>query len=372
MAHDVFISYSSKDKIIADALCHSLENNHIKCWIAPRDILAGEKYGAVIEKAIAACKVCIFIFSEKSKMSPWCESELSIAFSERRIIIPFKIDESLIEGEIRLMLNNRHWIDAFPNPEQEFSTLLHSVANSIGRKLNIIQITPGAVSHNEPIVFIPIEGGEFIMGATREQGSDAYDDEKPSHNVKLSNFHMSKTAITVKQYREFCIATGHHMPEEPNWGWIDDHPIVNVSWFDANEFTIWAGCRLPTEAEWEFAARGGIKNRHYKYSGSNKVHDVSWNSETTKNTGTRPVAQKLPNELGLYDMSGNVYEWCNDWKAEYKSEAALNPQGDIDGYIKVAKGGSWCSATRSSRVSNRNDDPPEFYSHNVGFRVAKD
>ncbi len=136
MAHDVFISYSSKNKTVADAICHTLENHKIKCWIAPRDIYAGEKYGAVIEKAITNCKICIFIFSEQSKTSVWCESELNIAFSERKAIIPFKIDESLLDGEMKLMLNNKHWIEAFPNPKVMFEELLMSVARILDLEID--------------------------------------------------------------------------------------------------------------------------------------------------------------------------------------------------------------------------------------------
>lgn len=133
MAHDVFISYSSKNKTTADAICHVLEEHEIKCWIAPRDIVGGEKYGDVIEEAIKGCKVFVIIFSEESRISPWVESELNLAFTDRRTIVPFKIDSSVLEGEMRLILNNKHWIEAYPNPELKFKDLIEAVSRSIGK-----------------------------------------------------------------------------------------------------------------------------------------------------------------------------------------------------------------------------------------------
>ncbi|MTK53109.1 FISUMP domain-containing protein [Paludibacter sp.] len=133
MAHDVFISYSSKNKTTADAICHVLEEHEIRCWIAPRDIVGGQKYGDVIEEAIKNCKVFVIIFSEESRISPWVESELNLAFTDRRTIVPFKIDSSVLEGEMRLILNNKHWIEAYPNPELKFKDLVEAVSRSIGK-----------------------------------------------------------------------------------------------------------------------------------------------------------------------------------------------------------------------------------------------
>lgn len=138
MTHDVFISYSSKNKTTADAICHVLEENGIRCWIAPRDIAGGQKYGDVIDSAIKECKVFVLVFSEFSKISPWVECELNLAFTDRKIIIPFKIDNSELEGEMRLMLNNKHWIDAFPNPEVKFKDIVEAVLRNIERQPNPI------------------------------------------------------------------------------------------------------------------------------------------------------------------------------------------------------------------------------------------
>lgn len=135
MAHDVFISYSSKNKNTADAICHVLEEHKIRCWIAPRNIVVGEKYGNVIEEAIRNSKIFIIIFSKESSVSLWVESELNLAFTDRKIIMPFRIDDTNLEGEMRLILNNKHWIDAYPEPELKFKDLIEAVARSIGKPI---------------------------------------------------------------------------------------------------------------------------------------------------------------------------------------------------------------------------------------------
>lgn len=369
MTHEVFISYSSKNKNAAQAVCHILEQNRVKCWMAPRDIPGGYSYGDLIDDAISTSKVFIVIFSESSSASQWCQAELNIAFTEQKHIIPFRIDEAPLKGSNRLILNQAHWIDAYPDYEDKFKELVESVLMVLGRKHQNMQVeSPECKSLN----MILVKGGTFSMGATKEQGKDASDNERPVHEVTLSDFYISESPVTVSQYREFCDATGKSMPPEPNWGWIDNHPIVNVSWHDAAEFAQWKGMRLPTEAEWEFAARGGIHTRHSKYSGGNIIDEVAWYEGNTDKSGTMPVMTKKPNELGLYDMSGNVYEWCSDWCDDYSSEPQQNPSGPEDGIIKVGRGGSWHSPSKNLRVSNRDNDPPEFYCHNVGFRVAAD
>lgn len=367
MEHEVFISYSSRDKNIADAVCHSLEENGIACWIAPRDVLAGTRYATQIMQSIKACKVMVLIFSENSNNSEHVGNEIDKGFNSGKPIIPFMIDKAEMNDELEYYLGRKHWLIAYPDYKNKTADLVSSILRLLGRDHPVMEKGPDSVS----IKMVRIEGGTYIMGATIEQGKDADESEKPPHKVILDSFEISESPITVAQYREYCNATGAKMPVAPSWGWIDNHPIVNVSWFDADNFAKWKGCRLPTEAEWEFAARGGNLSKHYKYSGGNTPNEIGWFADNTGLTGTRPVRAKKSNELGLYDMSGNVYEWCNDWKYEYTSDDQVNPCGADTGIVKASKGGSWHSSTRSLRVSNRDDDPPEFYSHNVGFRIAR-
>ncbi len=145
MNHDVFISYSSKNSAAAQAICHQLEDNNIKCWMAPRDIPVGAKYASVITQAIKECKAVVLVFSEYSAISPWVESEINIAFSNRRPIVPYKIDTTPLENydEFYLMLNNRHWIEAYPDFKTRFADLVTVISNLVGAKIsNVTKPTP--------------------------------------------------------------------------------------------------------------------------------------------------------------------------------------------------------------------------------------
>ena len=162
---------------------------------------------------------------------------------------------------------------------------------------------------------VRVEGGTFRMGATSEQGGDAERDEKPVHSVKLNTFYIGKTEVTQALWQAVMGSNPSHFKGA-------DLPVENVTWYDCQNFIqklkslTGQKFRLPTEAEWEFACRGGNKSRGYKYSGSNNLGSVAWYNGNSGGK-TRPVGTKAPNELGIYDMSGNVWEWCNDWYADY-------------------------------------------------------
>ena len=217
---------------------------------------------------------------------------------------------------------------------------------------------------------VAVEGGTFTMGATEEQGSDVYDDEKPTHQVTLSSYYIGKTEVTQELWQAV-------MGSNPSNFSGTNLPVERVSWDDCQEFITKLNAltgktfRLPTEAEWEFAARGGTKSQGFTYSGSNTVDDVAWYFDTSSST-TQPVATKAPNELGIYDMSGNVYEWCNDWYSSsyYTSESQTNPTGPDSGSNRVWRGGSWAGDARACRVSNRSSKDPTYRGYWLGLRLA--
>lgn len=198
---------------------------------------------------------------------------------------------------------------------------------------------------------IRVQGGTFTMGATSEQGSDAYDWEKPVHRVTLGGYYIGETEVTQALWTAV-------MGRNPSYFKGDNLPVEEVSWEACQEFIrklnqmTGKNFRLPTEAEWEYAARGGNKSCGYKYSGSNYFGAVAWYE---KNSGgrTHDVGTKSPNELGIYDMSGNVFEWCSDWYGEYSSSSQINPQGPKSGVYPVYRGGSWISHARHCRISQR-------------------
>ena len=217
---------------------------------------------------------------------------------------------------------------------------------------------------------VEVRGGTFTMGATSEQASDAFDDEKPAHSVTLSSYYIGKTEVTQELWQAV-------MGSNPSYYKGDRKPVECVSWDDCQTFISKLNSltgkkfRLPTEAEWEFAARGGIKSKGYKYSGSNTLGDVAWYDDNSGST-THDVGTKNPNELGLYDMSGNVYEWCNDWYGYdyYGSSPSNNPIGPGSGTHRVCRGGSWSGIARDCRSSDRDYGTPGVRHGGLGLRLC--
>ena len=205
-----------------------------------------------------------------------------------------------------------------------------------------------------------VEGGTFDMGATTEQGSDAESDEKPVHSVTLDGYYIGKCEVTQELWEAVMGSNPSHFKGAQN-------PVENVSWNDCQEFVSRLNSltgrtfRLPTEAEWEYAARGGNKSRHYKYSGSGNIGYVAWYYKNSGST-THAVGTQTANELGIYDMSGNVCEWCSDWYGGYSAGSQTNPQGPSSGSARVLRGGSWSDYARYCRVSYRYcGDPYDSY-----------
>ena len=216
---------------------------------------------------------------------------------------------------------------------------------------------------------IAVEGGTFQMGATSEQGIDADDDEKPVHSITLSDYYIGETEVTQELWEAV-------MGSNPSYFKGNMKPVEIVSWNDCqtfikklNQFT-GKNFRLPTEAEWEYAARGGNKSKGYKYSGSNTINDVAW-YEDNSGDKTHDVKTKQANELGIYDMSGNVWEWCQDWYGSnyYSNSPSTNPTGPTSGSPRVLRGGSWYYDARCCRVSHRYGSNPDGRGSNFGFRL---
>jgi formylglycine-generating enzyme required for sulfatase activity/serine/threonine protein kinase len=216
-----------------------------------------------------------------------------------------------------------------------------------------------------------VRGGSFSMGCTSEQGSDCKDVEKPSHQVTLRSFSIGKYEITQAQW---VAVMGANPSEFSN---CNNCPVEQVSWNDIQIFIrklnnlTGKRFRLPTEAEWEFAARGGTRSKGYKYAGSNSMGSVAWYN-VNSGRKTHPVGQKQSNELGLYDMSGNAWEWCSDWygKSYYSNSTNNNPKGIISGDFKTVRGGSWSVSSTFNRISFRNLCVPTFRFNYIGFRLV--
>ena len=215
---------------------------------------------------------------------------------------------------------------------------------------------------------VPVAGGTFTMGATSEQGTNIDSNEKPTHQVTLSSYMIGKTEVT----QELWLAV---MGSKPNYFRGDNLPVEQVSWDDCQKFITKLNAltgknfRLPTEAEWEYAARGGNMSQGYKYSGSNEIGDVAWYDNNSGNK-THSVATKAPNELGIYDMSGNLWEWCSDWYGSYSSTAQTNPTGPDSGSNRIIRGGSWGHDLLDCRVAIRGAIGQTSRSIGFGLRLA--
>lgn len=235
-----------------------------------------------------------------------------------------------------------------------------------------------------------VDGGTFLMGDTLDKG---FHRETPVRRVTVKSFFISKYEVTFDEYDDFCQSTGREKPKIARWE-RGQKPASCVSWFDAVDYCNWFseregltpvysgtgdavacdfsanGYRLPTEAEWEYAARGGRKSGGYQYSGSDNAYDVAWYADNGRGY-SHPVGEKLANELGLHDMSGNVMEWCWDWYGSYKNSATDNPTGPSKGNERVYRGGSFGYDRNLVRVSFRASRTPGYGDRDLGFRLAR-
>lgn len=243
--------------------------------------------------------------------------------------------------------------------EGQTATLSGSLVDNQTFKVNGVSFT-----------MIHVEGGTFTMGCSNIQDKDAGDDESPVHQVTLSNYSIGETEVTQELWDAV-------MESNPSFFKGSKRPVEQVSWNDCQDFILKLNAatgrtfRLPTEAEWEYAARGGQKSESFMYSGSNKVDDVAWYYKNSYGE-SHDVARRNANELGLYDMSGNVLEWCSDWydKNYYVNSSQTNPQGPQNGQYRVFRGGSWFDYARFCRTSIRLSDHPGYHCSYLGLRLV--
>ena len=245
------------------------------------------------------------------------------------------------------------------------SSIYAKAKNNVPDSLQILYFQVG----EESFLMKRVEGGVFVMGGTREQHREPISTDLPTHTVALDAYYIANTEVTQALWKTIM----------PEWEFVEEYyspslPISYVNWHDCQEFIrrldsiTGLQFRLPTEAEWEFAARGGNNSKGFRFAGSNYIDTVSWSSH---NAGFRKhrVGEKLPNELGLYDMSGNVFEWCQDKYYKYVDTNAENKQTIVTNN-RIFRGGSWYYETRGLRVSFRYYNAPTSVVSDLGFRLA--
>jgi formylglycine-generating enzyme required for sulfatase activity len=215
-------------------------------------------------------------------------------------------------------------------------------------------------------VMVLIPAGEFIMGSDSGES-----DEKPSHKVYLDAYYIDKYEVTFDQYDKFCEATGRTKPFDSGWG-RGNMPVINVSWNDAVACAKWAGKRLPTEAEWEKAARAGSNTKYCFGDSESELGDYAW-YDSNSGSKTHSVGQKKPNQWGIYDMHGNVWEWCSDWYDDgyYSNSPYKNPRGPDSGQTRVLCGGSCANSTNGCRSAFRNRGESVDRQSIRGFRCVR-
>ena len=396
--YDIFISYSTVDKEVVEVVCTYLEINLNRCFVAFRDIPNGIDWADVIPNAIKNCILMVAICSTNFYNSEQTGREVSLAVKHRIPILPFRIDNEPMKGKHEYFLESLNRIDAYPNYKEYLQKLLSSIQRLIGKKgicnLDIAPSIPSKLelveSNKETILHFTVEGETFKMifveGGTFIMGNGIYGDNV-SHEVELGDYYIGETVVTQSLWKVIMGNNPSHFKGEGSL------PIECVSWNESQKFirklnsVTGKKFRLPTEAEWEYASRGGIQSNDYNYSGGNHIDEVAWywqnsgnkillgsdsdwNLEDvmTNNCRTHPVKQKKANELGLYDMSGNVMEWCQDWKVSYNEDSIT----DCQKIEKVCRGGSWYHGSAVCRVCYRSGQIPRFHYGYLGFRLVLD
>ena len=418
----VFISYAREDLEIAKRLRDDLEKAGIKTWLDKEDLLPGQNWRDVILREIRESRYFIAMLSSKAlSREGFVHKELKTALdfidhlpADRIFIIPVRTDECMPADE---KLKYIHWADLFPSYEDGLKKILRVLTHKNGLAAPVVADIPETETVElppKPVVkksetyaaqigmkFVPIPAGSFMMGSPPNEPG-RYDDET-QHKVTISKpFYMQTTQVTQKQWQAIM---GNNPSYFRNAG--EDCPVEQVSWDDVQEFIKKLNqkegtnkYRLPTEAEWEYAARAGTETAIYtgnmKIIGENNAPDldpIAWYGGNSgvdyeggydssdwkekqydhKIAGTHPVGKKKPNAFGLYDILGNVWEWCQDWyDKDYLSGAVTDPTGPSMGrWHRVIRGGGWNRHAKYCRSASRIISPSDNRAGNLGFRLVR-
>ena len=426
MERQVFISYSSHDKVMADRVCTALESAGFSCWIAPRDIEEGADFPSAIVQAITSVKSMVVLLTTEAVASPHVLSEIGHAFNARKRMLPVRLFASPLPPDFDYFLSTQQWLNASDGlSDEDLKRVIEAVSGTLAsirdadlaalrRQKRILiatalavvgvaaglfgysrlspgppaaspVVTPNApVSNNVPTEapaqhgeiktsvnprdgqrYVWIPPGAFTMGCSAGD-SECQDNEKPAHRVNIpTGFWLGQTEVTNAAYRKASTAKTSKPKGEAAM------PVQGLSWPEARAYCTAAGGRLPTEAEWEYAARAGTPEAYYDVPSK-----IAWYAKNSDGV-PHPVGTKDPNRFGLYDMLGNVSEWVLDrYYNKYDVEAdAVGPHIDLPlagNASAVARGGFWDAELPSIRVSHRAELPNDESVQTAGVRCAND
>ena len=347
---------ANEDKLTGGMDEYDVYDTLLDNWLARQEIKSRKPKNELL-------KACLLLAVEMQKKQVREISRQDL----RRLVASFPGIEHVetIDVEGRSLLNKNSDGDfRFSHYSiQEFLVVKCIMENRGEKLLDQIAATDFILKMLLKIEWIKIPAGEIELGSKNHRGETV-------HHVSLDSFYMSKTLVTFDQYYIFCEETGRDKPGDAGWG-RGNRPVIYVSWDDANEFCKWLSGKigenvhLPTEARWEYACRAGTTGDRY-----GKLDEIAWYNKNS-NGKTQPVAQKKPNAYGLYDMLGNVLEWCSDFYGEYPEEAVVNPTGPKSGAARVLRGGSWFNDGRFVRSAYRIRIVPSYRGFNTGFRLAR-
>jgi len=364
----IFISYSHYDKVHAGRLDSELRAAGAEVFIDYEVTRVGKSFPDRMNEALEWCDTLILLWSKNAKESRWVAKEWQYAMHAGKTIIPCTIDGTSLPPLLTTTL-------CF-NIDCGFSQLFTALELVSQRGLvKPIVKPPSPKPLTKNMVLIP--AGSFLMGSSEN------DNERPIHRVKLDEFYIDKYAVSVAEYAKFINDQNYREPKN----WVSqfkkpNRPVVYVSWYDSQAYSKWAQKRLPTEAEWEYAARGGLEGKKYPWGDERPKGRANFGhctflglfiGERDPDKFIKNVDAYEPNGYGLYQMAGNVCEWCQDWYEEdyYKNSPMDNPQGPSNGSYRVERGGDWRLFAEYVRVAYRGHGwSPDYCKDDLGFRCA--
>jgi formylglycine-generating enzyme required for sulfatase activity len=387
---DIFISYAHEDRPRAEAIAQALEHHGWSAWW-DWHIPAGRTFRQVIQENLDNARCVIVLWSATSIGSDWVIEEATEG-RKRRVLVPILIENI----QPPLGLRSIQAADLISWQRDTNAPAFRRLCSDIERLIGVPTMAATAakqqpaspvprqsgaqINPKNGLSYVFIAPGEFWMGATPGD-TEAYPPEKPRHRVRITKgFWLSATLVTVAAYKRFVgERPDFKLPDapgfNPNWS-KEDHPIVRVTWDEAKAYCEWAGGSLPTEAQWEYAARGGKDGLKYPWGDETAPENANYSGSQWK--GTSPVRSYSANAWGLYDMAGNVLEWASDWYdkdyyASLPSDKPMDdPRGPQSGTMRVLRGGSFSHDTRFLRAAYRNRNEPDYRYNNIGFRCVRE